>query len=263
MPTEKTPGDTFERTKYPAMAPPAEQKMTAVRQWKTQVGSLLPQLGAWLTIALIGGAGIGVLVLLTKGITGANSILQELGDVNCARGLISFIFAIGTIGIAIMLTIGALLGDYESEIFTKAKEILTVLIGVFGTILGFYFGTGVDGKTTDQMKLAISPPSIEYVEDATNLTLFVSGGVAPFSYNIDFDSPSIASIKSKYSIDGWIHESISNVKVTTPVGYKITVIDAKRKTVEYDSPERVKIKNPSQPIQETVKSGKTDRKSRP
>jgi len=43
------------------------------------------------------------------------------------------------------LAVGALVGQHSVEEFAKAKEILTVLIGVFGTILGFYFGTAAGG----------------------------------------------------------------------------------------------------------------------
>jgi len=74
-----------------------------------------------------------------------SSIVRELASPDLARGVITFIFAVGTVGIALLLAVGALVGQHSVEEFAKAKEILTVLIGVFGTILGFYFGTAAGG----------------------------------------------------------------------------------------------------------------------
>ena len=59
-----------------------------------------------------------------------------------ARYLITVIFAGGTMLIAIMLCLFLITTESKEakERFTQGKEILTILIGVFGTILGFYYG---------------------------------------------------------------------------------------------------------------------------
>jgi hypothetical protein len=75
-----------------------------------------------------------------------DSFLKSLGDPNIARGLITFFFALGTVGVAIILTtaafsISAQKVEVMKERFDMGKQILTALIGIFGTILGFYFGS--------------------------------------------------------------------------------------------------------------------------
>jgi hypothetical protein len=60
-----------------------------------------------------------------------------------ARGLITIVFLMGTVGLAIILTLSALFSDRADfkERFDKGKEILSIMIGIFGTIMGFYFGS--------------------------------------------------------------------------------------------------------------------------
>ncbi|MGD9507472.1 MAG: hypothetical protein AB7I59_10675 [Geminicoccaceae bacterium] len=64
-----------------------------------------------------------------------------------ARGLITFLFGVATVGIALVIVLAVFLstGSKEevAERFRMGKDILAVLIGVFGTIIGFYFGTGL------------------------------------------------------------------------------------------------------------------------
>jgi len=76
--------------------------------------------------------------------------LEKISGIEAARGLITFLFAISTVGIAVIVVLGAFVGsdpktDEErkesAERFQRGKDILTILIGVFGAILGFYFGS--------------------------------------------------------------------------------------------------------------------------
>jgi hypothetical protein len=67
----------------------------------------------------------------------------QIQDVEFARGMISLLFGVGTIVIALILTLAAIFQDDvpAEDRFKSGKEILTILIGVFGTIIGFYFGS--------------------------------------------------------------------------------------------------------------------------
>lgn len=58
-----------------------------------------------------------------------------------ARVFITFVIAVATVAIAFLAILSAmLLREYEKR-FALAKEVLTILVGILGTIVGFYFGT--------------------------------------------------------------------------------------------------------------------------
>ena len=61
------------------------------------------------------------------------------------RGLITLLFSVGKMVIAVVLILTAVFHDEDEDKakarFDRAKEVLTLLIGVFGTIVGFYFGS--------------------------------------------------------------------------------------------------------------------------
>ncbi len=80
---------------------------------------------------------------------------RGIASIDFARGMITLLFSVGTIVIALILTLAALFqtDEYAKERFTRAKEILNLLIGVFGTIVGFYFGSQTQQTETP------APPS--------------------------------------------------------------------------------------------------------
>jgi hypothetical protein len=204
--------------------------------------SLLPYLG----VAVLALIGLGLAAAIVWGLFKHDSIVRELANADLARGVITFIFAVGTIGIALLLTFGALVGKNTVEEFTKAKEVLTLLMGVFGTILGFYFGTST-GEASH--KLSISSPATEASADGKTVTMlaYVSGGDPPFIYNITFDKNALTSIPAQTSADGWIREVIDTTKIdatkigTSPLGYTISVTDAHRNSVEHRAADKERI----------------------
>lgn len=66
-----------------------------------------------------------------------------IDNVDYARGMITLLFTVGTVIIALLLTLSAifLTGSDAKERFDRGKEVLSLLIGIFGTIIGFYFGS--------------------------------------------------------------------------------------------------------------------------
>lgn len=93
---------------------------------------------------------IGLLSILILGVflraIFDDTFLMALSQTEVARGLITFFFALGTVGVALILVTAAFTIDAENmeemkERFDMGKQVLTVLIGVFGTIIGFYFGS--------------------------------------------------------------------------------------------------------------------------
>ena len=74
-----------------------------------------------------------------------SATLEEMGKnySNEARGLITTLFAIMTVALALILILSVLFSsspDYEKR-FVLGKEVLTIFIGILGTIVGFYFGS--------------------------------------------------------------------------------------------------------------------------
>ena len=71
-------------------------------------------------------AGLAILgtAFLLFGVIGKNQILDRLSHIEHARGLITFILTVGTISIAILVTLGALMGRDEEakERFTGQKK---------------------------------------------------------------------------------------------------------------------------------------------
>lgn len=98
----------------------------------------------------------GLLVLLGLIVLGVivygmvqQGFLESLGNTEKARGLITFLIAITTVGIAIILAISCLVlaaGDEGDKRFDRGKQVLSVMIGVLGTIVGFYFGAETKPK---------------------------------------------------------------------------------------------------------------------
>lgn len=68
-------------------------------------------------------------------------VLGQLADEGTARGLITFVFAVGVMSLALILTVAHLTsrGD-DGGRFDRVKEVFTSLVAILGTILGFYFG---------------------------------------------------------------------------------------------------------------------------
>ena len=84
----------------------------------------------------------------------------------------------------------------------KAKDVLTVLIGIFGTILGFYFGTAANGNAqkleiTGHTRLPIS-----------NSATHVAGGTPPYRFSITSGGNEFTAIKDQISSDGWIIQQL-------------------------------------------------------
>lgn len=126
--------------------------------WSGLAGRLLDYLshvGVW-------GVALGGLVLLLLFARSFNpAFLQQIATIEAARGLITFLFAVATVGIAVIVVLAAFLGNGSpeelAERFQRGKDVLTILIGVFGAILGFYFGSDDRPRDNGQLPQAEQP----------------------------------------------------------------------------------------------------------
>jgi hypothetical protein len=110
----------------------------------------------WLTSHLgtvfLGLFGVVVAVAIVYGLFINHDFLKLMANNSQARGLITFLFALSTIAIILLVAVATFWmpkEDVETR-FEKAKDLLTIIIGVLGTILGFYFGSLAtpDGQAT-------------------------------------------------------------------------------------------------------------------
>jgi hypothetical protein len=127
-------------------------RTTKAEGWAGLVGRFLDYLsniGVW-------GVALGGLLLIVLLFQSFNlEFLSKIAQIDAARGLITFLFAVATVGIAVIVVLAVFLSDGEDakldERFRRGKDVLTILIGVFGAILGFYFGSEAQESVEQQV----------------------------------------------------------------------------------------------------------------
>ena len=153
---------------------------------------------------------LGILFLLGMAILDLDKgrVLVGMGKSSFARGLITYLFAVVTIGTAVVLVLSALLG-VDKEKFDHGKEVLGLLLGVFGTIVGFYFASelgqaGAGART----QLTVSPILVNTSEVPRGGTVIVSavvqGGSQPYRFATAIGEDLPAEFQDLTRTDGWI-----------------------------------------------------------
>jgi hypothetical protein len=140
--------------------------------------------------------GLIILVVIIYGMV-QQGFLDSLGNKEKARGLITFLIAISTVGIAIILAISTLVlapGDEGDKRFDRGKQVLSVLIGVLGTIVGFYFGAETKAETslqaTQQTQTASHIATAKLPDGTANqpyttTTLQATGLTSPLKWSVN------------------------------------------------------------------------------
>jgi hypothetical protein len=131
--------------------------------------------------------------------------LSDLKDMDTARGLITFVITLGTVAIAVMLALTAVVvRDFDRRIVV-GREVLTVLVGVLGTIVGFYYGAASNNNrsSTAAQQISVAAPQITSINGSATLTSKIEGGSAPYQYAISFSNTTIPAIEQN-SPDGSI-----------------------------------------------------------
>ncbi|HEX9001786.1 MAG TPA: carboxypeptidase-like regulatory domain-containing protein [Blastocatellia bacterium] len=192
---------------------------------------------------------------LFKGLLGPGGFnAMDLGKEEVARGVITYLVSVGTITIAMVLVLSVILGSETGnhERFARGKEVLTILIGVLGTIIGFYYGSSVKDVKAEpaaiQMATVEVSPDKPVVGTPIRLSASVVGGLAPYTYSIYFTDTAGNEIKdssgkevilpvvNQPSSNGNIRQDIS-IPATAPpseISFKIVVKDKEGTTYTYN-----------------------------
>jgi hypothetical protein len=172
-----------------------------------------------------------VFVLIGAAIFGIdNGVLLGMAKAEFARGLITYLFAVVTIGTAVVLVVSALTTAATEENerkFQRGKEIMSLLLGVFGTIVGFYFGAEIKGTPAGEMaNLSVTPILLSQDSvaggEAVTITAAVSGGRPPYQYGIALGETSDIKYEQSVGKNGWIV-----TKISTPIVQNARVVTVK------------------------------------
>lgn len=144
---------------------------------------------------------------------------QSLSEISTTRPLLVITAIMSTVVFGGALLFSSLftseIGEQFSERFRHAREIFLVFSGIFGTVIGFYFGA--DGKEPQQLLIKADAQGPEAVA-------YVSGGTPP--YEITFAQAG-ARAEMKKSPDGWVRFALlatakkSGVIIATDAAGKI------------------------------------------
>jgi hypothetical protein len=156
---------------------------------------------------------ISVLALVAANVLGwdRGNVLTRMADHEFARGLITYLFAVTTIGTAVVLVLAALMGTLGNSEYQRGKEILALLLGVFGTIVGFYFGSEAHGGAVSE--LAVSQPLLSETAPvagaSVHLTAYVDGGTPPYTFTITLGDADEPQWRGSPDQVGWISTDVT------------------------------------------------------
>ncbi len=218
------------------------------------------------------------IILITLGFVGAmfygiyqKEFLDKLSKIDVARGFITFLVALGTIALAILLVIYAITFrklTQQDDIsfkdrFGRGQQVLTALIGILGTIVGFYFGSTVTEPQKKPQELLVNPVKISNTNpkpgDTITLTNVIKGGKAPYTYSLIFDKE-ISQI-DKTTSTGDISETIKIKNETQPgteisITFKVTDDTGKSETIGKDKNPKIKVVKQERGPSKTPAKGK-------
>jgi|RhiMethySRZTD1v2_1073278.scaffolds.fasta_scaffold15493_4 hypothetical protein len=169
---------------------------------------------------------ISNMILVGAAILGIDkNVLPGMARMEYARGLITYLFAIATIGIAVAVVLEALVGPIpadpngrlQTERLQAGKDVLSLLLGVFGTIVGFYFGSTSPksspnespGNQLEDLRISTLDLAPQPASPRGTLTVraVVRGGSPPYKFGLaqGADAPQPDDMVSQ---GGWIAKEI-------------------------------------------------------
>jgi hypothetical protein len=193
---------------------------------------------------VLGAIGAVIVYYLFSGILGGNtgSFIFALSKPEVARGIITFLVAAGTVSLAVLLVMAAIMSSGSTQLqdrFAFGKEVLTLLIGILGTIVGFYYGSAKEETTSLMLSpVAVSEPAPQ-IGGKFTLDAVVIGGAPPYTYSIRFNPANIIPDVIDQQSNGPIHHEATiptdtGAKADQVITFTIDVKDAKEQTFTYN-----------------------------
>src|SRR5262249_44121986 len=133
------------------------------------------------------------------------SFFDLMAQPDHARGLITFLFSFATIAIIVLVAVAVfwMEKDEVEARFAHAQDVITILVGVLGTVLGFYFGTASAGSPPRLSVAAVTvAPDSAIAGDKVRVSTKVSGGISPYQHDVIFESSSGTFDASKMNVAG-------------------------------------------------------------
>jgi len=98
---------------------------------------------------------------------------ERYSTIESTRPVLVFTLIVAMLGFGGLMIFRAFDKEVDKESFAHAREIFLVFAGIFGTIIGFYFGAADEDSGT--------PPSLsEPIYENGRISVEIGGGVAPF-----------------------------------------------------------------------------------
>ncbi|OJV16424.1 MAG: hypothetical protein BGO21_26365 [Dyadobacter sp. 50-39] len=167
--------------------------------------------------------------------------LQKLNDIETARGAITYLITVTTLSMAALLMLAVIMtgGKDLDKRFALGKEIFTMLVGVLGTIVGFYFGTSDKGELeVSNRSVSVDTLRVSRRPDRIIVSGRITGGEPPFVYSINSDKPkSIGNIRERFSAAGDILDTMLIFDKATLYGESVSIsikgVDRKNTSFEH------------------------------
>jgi hypothetical protein len=150
-----------------------------------------------------------------------------MANAEYARGAISYLLVLAFIVLGVLMIIAALFGPFQSDqtsdaAFRRAREIYMSVVGIVGTIVGFYYGTGLTQT---------NPLELEVRSVSASLVVLASGGTKPYRLSIKGDGKPYETKIDKGSAEISICDQLSR---PANGSYSLEIIDGKDQKANKD-----------------------------
>jgi hypothetical protein len=178
----------------------------------TQILGAIRENGSGIFLSLFA---LAVFITLAVGMANS-SFFSSLAQVDQARGLITFLVAIAAVSVILLTAVNIFwsnsnVPEFNAK-FTAAKDLVTIVTGILGTILGFYFGS-FNGERLFTLTVDLPVAYSQVTAGAEfEVRASVKGGATPYHFDIlivDASGMPVSRPFDNKQTDGPISEKIT------------------------------------------------------